>query len=1072
MNNQDALLEKLASTSLRLNTGLIFLTALVLLLLGVSCLGIQRMIEEQRDFMSFHFARLMENIHEQEEFLKTIREQSTQGRLRPAPFAAQPTPISTLGTEPNIYEGREFSYSVPYRIKLNSDRVHITETDKIFALAEHLATYYSAFWSASHYQSPQVLLFNGQGDFDISVPAAGHLRNERQFHYGAFVDAIHQIESDLHEAVDQPVGGQVRWKSYDASSNSVNPSPLIAYIHIDLAPELQSIQGASSHVLVASLLNLSQIDNIERLMQWTIYDHLTLVEPSGKTIIGRLKAEKELTKGLGFTSNGLVVTLTSPGEHHWTAIYVIGFSSAFGYALWPFLCLFTLALAGLGGGCAFKHWYRTRVVLPAHQAHARIAESEAFSRAVIDTAPIGLCVVRRDGHDVLLENQRAQEWGYTYKLVNAIKLRNDLTGSGHVDFEIDGRHLHVAFVPARYQGQDACLCAFHDVTRHFDDAEALKDARQAAESANEAKTRFLATISHEIRTPLYGVLGTLELLGLTTLQPRQQAYLHTIRRSSATLFQLISNVLDVSKIEAEQMTIEDHDFCPLELTEDTLRTFSASAQAKGLQLYACIDEMMPDRLRGDPIRIRQLLNNLLSNAIKFTDNGNVVLRAKVLESTTTTVRLQWQVSDTGSGISQAQQMRLFDPFYQADDSSDRSGAGLGLAICKWLCELMGGQLNVVSEHGSGSSFTLQLPLMRTAGTLGDCPAFDKDAPAIYVRSQVEELAQHYCTWLKRFGLKISHAPPVYLQSSMLLLDLLPAANVRLWPGTRIIATAGGANPPEVSDNGWEADINDVRAVAWAIYFAQKGATGAPPPSPHRKNQPLNLHILVAEDNVINSAIIKEQLEALGCSVVLAADGQAAISQWEPGRYDLVLTDVNMPIMNGYQLADALRQQDTSLPIIGITANALREEGERCSMSGMNAWMVKPLDLAGLRALLVKHCNITALSSTLNSEDRPPPKKTIAKQLQLSPTMRELFVRTLRQDTQATLAALDSGDIGLAAQKLHSMAGALGAVRAEDASTALVKLEHRLTGLTVASPSIDRDVRQQLNQLCSMLDGLE
>ena len=203
-------------------------------------------------------------------------------------------------------------------------------------------------------------------------------------------------------------------------------------------------------------------------------------------------------------------------------------------------------------------------------------------------------------------------------------------GAEHA-LEIEGRHLQVGFVATRYQGQDVRLCAFNDVTRHVEDARALEDARRTAAAANEAKTLFLATMSHEIRTPLYGVLGTLELLGLTPLAPRQQAYLQTIQRSSATLFQLISDVLDVSKIESGQMALEPVEFCPLEMIEDTLRTYSAFAQRKGLLLYGCTDARLPQRVFGDPIRIRQILNNLLSNAIKFTDSGRVVLRTRVFD---------------------------------------------------------------------------------------------------------------------------------------------------------------------------------------------------------------------------------------------------------------------------------------------------------------------------------------------------------------------------------------------------------------------------------------------------------
>ncbi len=349
------------------------------------------------------------------------------------------------------------------------------------------------------------------------------------------------------------------------------------------------------------------------------------------------------------------------------------------------------------------------------------------------------------------------------------------------------------------------------------------------------------------------------------------------------MFQLVSDVLDVSKIEAGQMTLELEDFCPLELTEDTVRTYSAFARSKGLLLYACIDPALPDRLRGDPIRIRQILNNLLSNAIKFTDNGRVVLRVQLLESDDGRAHVQWQVSDSGKGITQAQQQQLFDPFYQVNDANAQAGAGLGLAICKWLCELMAGQLNVVSEPGLGSSFILQLSLEHAPGELADCPVFGPGSAAVYVRAKVAEQAQHLMAWLKRFGLDchpLTAGTPV---SSALLVELCSLANTAAWPGPKVVATADGPNPSQLRGTVREVDAHDVRAIAWAIYQAQHGAsTDSQPSSPDTPRQ-LNLQVLVAEDNVINSAIIKEQLEVLGCSVVVAANGELA---WRSGRPDV------------------------------------------------------------------------------------------------------------------------------------------------------------------------------------------
>ncbi|WP_460422092.1 hybrid sensor histidine kinase/response regulator [Pseudomonas sp. ZL2] len=1072
MNHPNAFFEKLANSSLRLNRGLTVLCTTVLLLMGISYWGVQRTLEEQHDTVRFHFARVLENLREQEAFLDTVSAQSAKGEL----LDSLVSPISlqkALPDEgPDIYQGQQFSFSLPFSVKINPDSVAPSQQAKVFTLGAHLADYYSAFWSASHFQSPQVFLFNVPDNFDIAVPAAGRLRDAGQIQGGEFVAVMKQVLQRLHDNNPKPLDNQVHWVQYNEASDNVAIPSVLGYVNLDLSSTHLNIQGASPWVVVASLLNLSQVNDVERIMQWTIYDHFTLIAPSGEALIGAVKPELHLHEGLNFNSDGLVFKVSSTQGQPWTGIYVISINSFLNYARWPLLGLLLALLAALGGGWAFNRWYKRRVVLPAHQAHESIAESEAFSRTVIDTAPTGLCVVRRSDHQVLMENPRAQQWQDSAKLINALNRQHDLTRSGQTDLEVDGRHLHVDFISTRYHGQDVWLCAIHDVTRRVEDAVALEQARKAADSANEAKTRFLATMSHEIRTPLYGVLGTLELLGLTALEPRQQQYLDTIQRSSATLFQLISDVLDVSKIESGQMTLEAQDFCPLELTEDTVRTYSASAQAKGLQLYACIDATLPDRVRGDPLRIRQILNNLLSNAIKFTDHGRVVLRLRVLQRSGEEASLQWQVSDSGIGISQAQQAQLFDPFYQVRDASSEAGAGLGLAICWWLCELMAGQLKVVSEPGLGSSFSLQLALECRPGELADCPAFEPGAAPVCVRAPTQELAQHLCTWLNRLGAQAwpAGAEMKPAAASTLLVDMLPLGNETPWPGARIIAAAGARNPPQHSAQGWEVDAHDVRAIAWAVYLAQQG--GNPQhqaPVPHQALA-LNLRVLVAEDNPINQAIIKEQLEALGCTVTVADNGEQALAQWLPGRFDLVLTDVNMPITNGYELASALRQRDTQVPIIGVTANALREEGERCAAVGMNAWLVKPLNLQTLRTQLLKHCRANqsahAIGATL-----PPLPQAPATPLQLSAKMRALFVSTLQQDMQDTRTALERGDADGVAQKLHSIAGSLAVVQALALAQTCAELECRLTGLTI-TPALAQEVLDVLEALGAVLLAVE
>ena len=1076
MKHDNALLDKLTRSSLRLNKGMMVLLGLALLLVGTSYWSFQRLVEEEHDTVRFHFARLMENIREQEVFLRNLAQRSHQGELLKGENA-EVRLLKALPEEgPNIYQGQAFSYSMPFSAKIDPQKIAASEHAKIFSLGVHLATFYSAFWSTSHYQSPHVFLFNQHGNFDITVPAAGHSRTKTVPLNETFIDMVKTVVDRLprdHQLLNE---GEVCWQHYGPSAESPGPARLLAYIGIELAADEIHIKGADTQVMIASVLDLSQANDYERTMEWSIYDHFTLVAPSGQVLIGSLWPQSPLHEGINFKPEGLVFKLVNHAGPGWTAIYALNYSSFFRYALWPLASLGALLFGVIAMGWGANRWYRRQVILPARQAHASIAESEAFSRVVIDTAPTGLCVVRRTDNQVLVENQRAQQSPGSAKLINALEHRHDQGETGETHLEIDGRHLQVGFVSTRYQGQDVRLYAFNDITRHIEDATALEEARRAADAANEAKTLFLATMSHEIRTPLYGVLGTLELLGLTRLEPRQQEYLQTIQRSSATLFQLISDVLDVSKIESGQMAIEAIEFCPLDLIEDTLHTYAAFAQRKGLQLYACTDATLPERLLGDPMRIRQILNNLVSNAIKFTDTGRVVLRTRVLAHEDASVSLEWQVTDTGIGISTAQQAKLFELFYQVQDACSEGGAGLGLPICWWLSEMMGGQLKVVSEPGLGSSFALRMSLpVLPAEATASTPGVTYTVP-VYVRAPVQELAQSLLDWLVRLGVPATLAPqPLEAKHApAILVDALPAAAEQAWPGPRVLCTAGGRNPPEYSAQGWDVDLHSVRAIAAAVALARQGKPLAEQQTPEQPADNLQLRILVAEDNPINQAIIKEQLEALGCTAVVASNGEQALHLWQPEVFDLVLTDVNMPFMNGYELARTLREHDPQLPIVGVTANAMREEGMRCIAVGMNAWIVKPLSLQTLRGHLLKLCRPALHSAAARVEPdtlTAPAAVQASDNLQLSEKMRPLFISTMRDDLQLIRCALEQSDGRIVAQRLHSIAGALGAVQAINLAEHCTALECQLAG-GVLDASLNLKVQQILSRLAAVVDALE
>ncbi|MFV3330473.1 ATP-binding protein [Pseudomonas sp. NY15437] len=652
------------------------------------------------------------------------------------------------------------------------------------------------------------------------------------------------------------------------------------------------------------------------------------------------------------------------GSSDWSLIYYFNLAELL-VPMWPRVLASLLFLLG----CSLLVWgmcrrIDRRLIGPAQHRLDALVENEGFSRAMIQTAPVALCVLRRSDAEVVLENRLAQQWlgtgderrywshGWLERGFNS----GEEGGCEEVETHT-GRHLYLSYTPTRYKGEEVLCCAFSDISARKQTEAALAEAKRLSDAANEAKTLFLATMSHEIRTPLYGVLGTLELLGRTALDHQQSGYLRAIQRSSSTLLQLISDVLDVSKIEVGQLGLEPVEFSPLELSLDSVQAYAAAARAKGLQIYACCDPQMPERMLGDAVRIRQILNNLLSNAVKFTDSGRIVLRVRAEPGEDGQDTLHWQVADTGIGIPEDQQANLFDAFYQVSGQARMAGGtGLGLSICKRLTELMGGRLRVVSDVGLGSSFSVSLPLH----------CVDRHPPGeprlsnamVWVHAPNRELAECLCGWITRWGARaqvVACDQPVEDDATSVLVDLRVNPHDRTplpaWRGCRVLISDLGGELPRQEGCDWHVGRYNLEGLRRALASAQ-GCVGGEAARLHESlpDIGLGLRVLLVEDNPINQLILRDQLETLGCTVELASDGRQALARWQPESFDVVLTDVNMPHLNGYELARALRQRGYRGPIIGATANAMHEENDRCLAAGMNLCLLKPVDLRTLR-----HC---------------------------------------------------------------------------------------------------------------------
>ncbi|MBA6061147.1 ATP-binding protein [Pseudomonas juntendi] len=611
-----------------------------------------------------------------------------------------------------------------------------------------------------------------------------------------------------------------------------------------------------------------------------------------------------------------------------------------------------------------------RLISPAVARIEALVESEAFSSAVIRTAPVALCVLRRSDGAVVLANRLSEQWlvmgdERTKACQDWIARAFGEAGQTSYTEELqmaNGRHLCLSYAPTRYRREDVLVCAFSDITERKTAELSLQQARALADAANEAKTLFLATMSHEIRTPLYGMLATLELLSRTHLDSQQRGYLNAIEGSSATLLQLICDVLDVSKIEAGQLALEVSAFSPVELTQEVMQGYMGAADKKGLQLLSCIDPHLPEQVLGDTTRTRQILGNLLSNAVKFTSTGRIVVRLHLVGVEGERMMLRWQVVDTGQGIPEQDQQHLFEPFFQSGPSTNTvAGTGLGLSICKRLVELMSGSIRVFSEPGLGSSFSFTLPFGQLALNDEPCWAQRLLSQVVAVYSSVPELADHAAGWLRRWGAcaQVMGVRNVHHEPGTVLVEICPgpasSACIKQWPGPLVLVCADGHGISYPEAQRWQLGLHNLQSLNQAVSQAQ-GIEARHPATARQAmiETKLCIHVLVTEDNVINQLILRDQLEKLGCTVTLASDGEEALALCQVEVFDLVLTDVNMPKVNGYQLAQRLRQQGQAIPIVGATANAMLDEAERCLGAGMDQFLVKPFTLHALYQCLLPY----------------------------------------------------------------------------------------------------------------------
>ncbi len=756
---------------------------------------------------------------------------------------------------------------------------------------------------------------------------------------------------------------------------------------------------------------------------------------------------------------------------------------------------------------------RTDITAQKEMEEKLARQQKSFLMSLTDTIGEGVCAVGKDGYCTFINREGELLLGWSRKefigmpaykimtlanskdtchksLIDNLALFKQVRQNGRycsdedLFIKKDGSRFPASVVAqpliidGEYQGT---VIAFQDISKRKKQEKELKEAKQIAEDASKAKSMFLANTSHEIRTPMNAIIGMSYLALQTELSDKQRDYINKIYQAGNNLLGIINDILDFSKIEAGKLSLEETSFALSDVLDDVITVLKPNAAKKQIEIIEHTATNIPERLKGDPLRLRQIITNLVSNSVKFTHEGKITIEVKLLEHSAQRIKLQFIISDTGIGMTEKQIQNLFQAFSQADGSTTRryGGTGLGLTICKKLVKMMGGDIDVSSTYGKGSTFyftawfgEVRQEIPKTVHGLRIFVAEARKSDQQILLKALHGLpvevktAQHEYDLITRIKNAAQQGDPfdiIIINSPLASRSgLLVASDIRYLESDgqhyKIILTYNRDDKKSISkelssvvDLILEKPVSQAAVTNALISLYQSADSGVIIPKEILPD--LNdMKVLLVEDNPVNQQIAKELLESQGVIVTIANNGAEAVKllKQHTATFDAVLMDLQMPEMDGYEATRHLRNDSSfnGLPIIAMTAHAMKEERQKCLATGMNDHITKPVVPNVLYSTLAKYFTRSphphpAQKPTLPEKNNVEMKLPEIEYLDIDKGVanfnenKALYLKILRQfynNQKNTItdirSALESNKIETAMRLAHTLKGLAGSIGAD------------------------------------------